>query len=129
MFDAGVPPSGSRSAFEPKYACYRSKVPPASPDEARKKELVTEEALGQLVRQWITEHGRADGTEMAEMADDQDLLASGALDSMGFIELLAYAETVTGQPLGLQELDLDACASIHGLVQTICRTTVSEGER
>lgn len=87
---------------------------------------MTEEALGQLVRQWITEHGCAGGREMA---DDLDLLASGTLDSMGFIELLAYAETLTGQPLDLQELDLDACASIDGLVRTICRTSVPEGER
>lgn len=87
---------------------------------------MTEEALGQLARQWIAEHGRAGGTDMA---DDQDLLASGMLDSMGFIELLAYIETVTGQPLDLQELDLDACSSIHGLVRTICRTRVSEGTR
>ena len=62
---------------------------------------MSEEALGQLARQWIAEHGRAGGTEMA---DDQDLLASGMLDSMGFIELLAYIETVTGQPLACRSL-------------------------
>lgn len=87
--------------------------------------MVTEEALGQLIKQWIVDHGHASGIEVA---DDLDLLASGALDSMGFIELLAYTETVIGQQLDLRKLDLDACSSIHGLVHSICRGIIKTPE-
>jgi acyl carrier protein len=81
--------------------------------------VVSEEELTKMIEGWIVEHGQ--GQLAGRVNEDLDLLASGALDSMGFIELLAYIESVTGHAIDLTGLDADALTSVHGLVRNIVK--------
>ncbi|HEU4685796.1 MAG TPA: hypothetical protein VFS39_14915 [Nitrospira sp.] len=77
--------------------------------------MVTEQELSRIIREWILEHGSC----TAPIDETVDLIASGALDSMGFIELLAHVESCIGRKLDLLEFESRAFTSIQGLVQNI----------
>jgi acyl carrier protein len=78
--------------------------------------MLREEELSRLVKAWILEHSQR---EVTDLDDETDLLAGGALDSMGFIELLGYVESVTGHKIDLYELDPGGFTSIRGLVRNV----------
>jgi acyl carrier protein len=82
--------------------------------------MLTEQELRRMIHEWILRQGQAG--EAAPLNEQSDLIASGALDSMGFIELLAYIESATGQKVDLQEVDVSALTSIDGLVRHIVRS-------
>ena len=82
--------------------------------------MVPEKELSYMITDWILAHGSTrDGPLVSE---DENLIASGALDSMGFIELLEYVESVTGQKLYLEHVDSGVFTSVHGLVRHIVQT-------
>jgi acyl carrier protein len=76
---------------------------------------VTEEALRGAIQKWIIER-----SPLHQPVDETvDLIASGALDSMGFVELLSYVESCIDRKLDLLELDAEAFTSIEGLVRCV----------
>jgi ubiquinone/menaquinone biosynthesis C-methylase UbiE/acyl carrier protein len=82
--------------------------------------MVTEEELSKLIKGWVLGN-RTDGN--TPVNDAVDLIASGTLDSMGFIELLSYIEQLTGQKIDLQKFDSNAFTSIQDLVRNIIYKT------
>ncbi len=83
--------------------------------------MFSEEHLIEMMKTWIGEHGQVRGPMTVK--EDMDLLASGALDSMGFIELLAYIESETGHPIDLGTLDVRAFTSMQTLAAHVVRTS------
>lgn len=67
-------------------------------------------ATGWVVEKSVELHGQP-----AEVGVDDDLLASGTLDSLAFVALVTFIEDTTGAELDLLELDPDDFASIRGL--------------
>jgi len=84
---------------------------------------MSEGELKRLMTEWIRKHGQR--RESLAPDEETDLLAGGALDSMGFIELLAYVESVTGQKIDLHELDPGVFTSIAGLARSVGRTSAT----
>ena len=77
--------------------------------------MLQEEHVSALIRQWVAaNHQKAQSTKI-ELAEDADLMATGVLDSMGFIELLAYVESITGVRIDFSDLDPEEFTSIEGL--------------
>ncbi|NDZ80110.1 acyl carrier protein [Streptomyces sp. SID10853] len=56
------------------------------------------------IKQFLIEEFLPDLTE-AQLADDQDLLSSGAIDSLGLLKLIAWVEDRFG--LAVDDTDLD----------------------
>jgi acyl carrier protein len=79
--------------------------------------MVSEAVLSDMVRHWVLQHGQT-----VPVHEDMDLIASGALDSMGFIELLVYIESITGRKIDLGDLDPSVFTSIQGLVRNVVMT-------
>lgn len=82
--------------------------------------MLTEQELSMLIREWVLAHRSCGNTPSVD--ETADLIASGTLDSMGFIELLAYIESLTDQKINLHEFDSDAFTSIKGLVHNLFQT-------
>jgi acyl carrier protein len=79
--------------------------------------MLSEVELSDKIKEWVTTNGQRQ--DNVQMNGETDLIASGALDSMGFIELLVYVESVTGRKIDLSDLDPSVFTSIHGLARSI----------
>jgi acyl carrier protein len=73
------------------------------------------------------------GRDPADLSDDTDILGSGLVDSLGFVDLLMSVESELGQPLALERLDFDQidCLGalvdqLHGLLSTVETPTLPE---
>jgi acyl carrier protein len=58
----------------------------------------------------------ADGIRPGELNGDFDLLGSGVVDSLEFIDLLMGVEEAIGRPLALEELDFEALDTLDAIV-------------
>lgn len=67
-----------------------------------------------LVKDWVRAHTRAQDAGALPLADDTDLLAAGWLDSLGFVELLAYVEKTTGREVDLSDADPSEFTTVRG---------------
>ena len=83
--------------------------------------MLREEELSGQIKEWITRtrNGQSLTAVKVEVREDMDLIASGVLDSIGFIELLVYVESITGNKIDLSDLDPDEFTSIKGLSRSI----------
>lgn len=82
-----------------------------------------EELIG-LAAEWIREHSPNARAGGAELSPDTQLLATGLIDSLGLVDLLAFLEKATGAEIDLLELDEDEIGTLEGL----CRAAVSSTE-
>ena len=67
-----------------------------------------------LVKQWVRSNSRAAEAKNAAIGDETDLLATGLLDSLGFVELLAYVEETTGRAVDLSDADPSEFTTVQG---------------
>lgn len=81
--------------------------------------MIDENQLSHMVKEWIRQHAEAEASDVAPIDDDVNLLDTGVLDSMGFIELLGYIQTITGRKIDLLELDPSAYTSLRGLIRNL----------
>jgi acyl carrier protein len=58
-------------------------------------------------------------------APDTELLDSGLLDSLGFVELLAWVEEEFDVPMPLDDLDLDDLRTVRRIQHTLDRVRAS----
>ena len=79
--------------------------------------MLSETELSDRITEWVRQNGQRQGQK--EMSDATDLIASGALDSMGFIELLMHVEMITGRKIDLSDLDPSVFTSIQGLARSV----------
>ncbi|TLY16731.1 MAG: methyltransferase domain-containing protein, partial [Nitrospirae bacterium] len=79
--------------------------------------MLREEELSGQIKEWITRTRNEQNLSAVkvDVKEDMDLIANGILDSIGFIELLVYVESITGQKINLSDLDPDEFTSIKGL--------------
>lgn len=78
---------------------------------------VEQTQLINLVKDWVRERDRRPGDEAGRLTEEMDLIASSTLDSVGFIELLAFVEEKTGRPIDLNDVDPTHFTTVAGLCQ------------
>ena len=76
---------------------------------------VGENELVSAVLEWVRAHNQQRDPLAGEVTEDTDLLVSGMLDSMGFVELMAFMEETTGFKIDLIDLDPSEFTKIRGL--------------
>jgi acyl carrier protein len=64
-------------------------------------------------------HLRLVGVEMDAVDSNFDLIGSGILDSVSFVELLRHVEQALGQPIELAALDFSQLVTLDGLVNQL----------
>jgi acyl carrier protein len=79
--------------------------------------IMDADTLVKEVCAWAHEHCEEAGISGIEIAPDTDLLGSGALDSLGFIDLIAFIEEAVGVELDLMEIEPDAFSRVQGLCE------------
>ncbi len=80
--------------------------------------------LARDVCSWVQEQVEDAGLDSTEITPETDLLGSGILDSLGFIELIAHIEELTGTQLDLLDIDPDAFPRVRGLCEFALRSSV-----
>ena len=80
-----------------------------------KAAMMDSDTLVKEVCAWVCERCEEVGIDGIEIKPDTDLLGSGVLDSLGFIDLVAFIEESTGIQLDLLEIDPDAFSRVQGL--------------
>ena len=75
--------------------------------------------LSQHLLDWVRENNTLDGQDCPEIDADTNLLETGVLDSVGFIELISILEEKTGQNIDLRSMDFSDSVSINGLFKLL----------
>lgn len=78
---------------------------------------LSESQLVDLVVGWVKQNGQKSETAGLEINRDTDLIASGLLDSFGFVDLIMYLESQDGCKVDL----IDADPSEFSVVKGLCR--------
>ena len=75
------------------------------------------------VRSFVIEQlkqiARGRGITLSDPADDVDLLDTGLVDSMGFVELIAAVENHLGREVDLSGHDLEQFTTLGGFVRVM----------
>lgn len=74
----------------------------------------SETRLIDLVIDWVRANKRS-GNGTADITPDTDLVASGLLDSFGFVDLIVYIESLDGCKIDLTEADPSEFTVVKGL--------------
>ena len=61
--------------------------------------------LVDLTFNWVRKNAQTNGNGYMELTGDTDLLESGLLDSIGFVELIVFMEGQTGCNIDLTDVD------------------------
>jgi acyl carrier protein len=80
------------------------------------------ENLDSMLFSWIVDNNQADDPDHLVFDGQTNLLESGVLDSVGLLDLLAFAESKTGLVIDLAALDhdeFDAILTIVGLCDVL----------
>ena len=87
--------------------------------------IVQEDELVESIQRWIRRMRDSAHAAPVEVTEETDLIASGILDSLGFIELMLYLETITEEKIDLDDADPKDFTTIRGL----CRTILNQHDR
>lgn len=71
----------------------------------------------EMALEWVRNNGRVGDVAPGDVDADTNLLLSGVLDSLGFVELLAHLEETAGFTVDLAELDPEEFTTIIGLAR------------
>lgn len=82
-----------------------------------------EEALAKHLTEWVKKGRETAGADVPAFSEDTDLIATGILDSRGFIEMMIEVEQQTGNRIDLNDVDPSEFTTIKGL----CRCAMSQG--
>jgi acyl carrier protein len=83
-----------------------------------------------LIVNWLRKHTQTNGNGHVEITDHTDLMASGLLDSIAFVELIVFIETQIGRNIDLTDVDPEEFSTVNGLSSIALNNslaTVSEG--
>ena len=81
---------------------------------------MSEAQLVDLVINWVRRNHRQGNSRNGEISAGTDLIASGMLDSFGFIDLIVFIETQSGCRIELTDVDPSEFCIVKGL----CRITL-----
>lgn len=85
--------------------------------------MATSEAqLVDLVINWVRSNHRPGNSRNGKISPDTDLIASGLLDSFGFIDLIVFIESQSGCRIDLTDVDPNEFCVVKGLCQIILRS-------
>ena len=69
---------------------------------------------------WIKEHQQAGNSAAdGEITQDTDLIATGVLDSQGFIDLFLFLETRSGCKIDLTDVEPSEFSTVRGLCRSV----------
>ena len=76
------------------------------------------QALREAIRLKLSVRIQRMGLGEADLTDDLDLVRSGVLDSLGFVDLVADLEGITGKRVDLEKaLDRKGATSLGGVIE------------
>ena len=78
--------------------------------------------------EWLRSYVEPDVDLPPDLAPATDLLEQAIIDSMGFLELIAFVEDTVGRRIDLMDVDPDDLTSVSGLCRHIAKT-VGQDER
>jgi len=82
-----------------------------------------EDELLDRVRQWIRQNHQSTAADTLDLSDGTDLIASGLLDSMAFVELIVFVEALTNAKVDLSDIDPVEFTTVRGF----CRSVLHNG--
>ena len=65
----------------------------------------SEGKLISIVLRWVREHSQSEDINRPPLTPETDLIASGALNSFGFLDLLLFLEDRTGRTIDLDHVE------------------------
>jgi acyl carrier protein len=68
-----------------------------------------------IATEWVRANRMPDADPSLEVTPSTDLLSSGLLDSLAFVDLVAFLEERTGRTIDLAELDPAVFSNLAGL--------------
>jgi acyl carrier protein len=68
-----------------------------------------------LAVRWVKNNMQANGNRHVELTGDTDLMESGLLDSVGFVELIVFIESQMSCHLDLTDVDPSEFTTVNGL--------------
>jgi acyl carrier protein len=77
--------------------------------------MIEEEALIKHVTEWVKRSRDAGHGDLSDFTEGTDLIATGILDSRGFIEMMLEVEQQTGNRIDLSDVDPGEFTTIKGL--------------
>ena len=75
------------------------------------------------VKAWITQTQDLTYAMVPEITEETDLIATGVLDSMGFIELMLFIESLTEEKIDLSDADPAEFTTMRGLYHSVVNKT------
>ncbi len=81
---------------------------------------MSEAQLVDLVINWVRSNHRPENSRNGDISPHTDLIASGMLDSFGFIDLIVFIESQSGCRIDLTDVDPSEFCIVKGL----CRITL-----
>lgn len=85
---------------------------------------MTHDQLQQLVVEWIKTNKRT--SNHVEISGDTELLATGILDSFGFLDLIMHIESKAGLQIDLAEADPAEFAVVRGLCNLALKSQAAQ---
>jgi len=82
---------------------------------------LTQNELTGIIIQWVRDNRQPGDFSDPEITGNTDLMASGLLDSFGFVDLLLFLEGETGTKVDLMEVD----PSEFTVVKSLCNIVVA----
>jgi len=80
---------------------------------------VEKATLSRHLLDWIQENNDLDGQDCPEIDADTNLLETGVLDSISFLELISILEEKTRQNIDLMSMDVNDSVSINSLFRLL----------
>ncbi|MBV8900552.1 MAG: acyl carrier protein [Verrucomicrobia bacterium] len=74
-----------------------------------------------LAVRWVKQNMQTSGNRHVELTGDTDLMESGLLDSVGFVELIVFIESQTGCNIDLTDVDPSEFTTMDGLCRIALR--------
>jgi len=84
--------------------------------------MMSEAQLVDLVINWVRSNHRSENTPNGELSADTDLIASGMLDSFGFIDLIVFIESQSGCRIDLTNVEPSEFCIVKGLCRISLRS-------
>jgi len=77
--------------------------------------------LADLIIRWVRKNAQTNGNGQVELTVHTNLLETGLLDSIGFVELIVFMEGQTGCNIDLTDVDPSEFTTVEGLSQIALR--------
>lgn len=87
--------------------------------------VLTEDALVEMILDWVKKNSSKAKSRAAEINSDTDLVATGLLDSFGFIDLIVHLEKNGGCRIDLTDAEPAEFAVVKGLCRIALKTAAA----